>query len=296
DYDGEDSLTVTNVYDAKGEAVFEAKKELTGRTLKEGEFSFELKDADGNVLEVVPNDKDGKVVFTAIEYLLSADKDSLPLVYTISEAEGKVPGVTYTTGTLTVTVNFSDNGDGTLDVVVSYSGLIEQTFVNEYHAEGGIPFEAKKIYEGGELKDGQFSFELKDQKGTVLETVFNDADGKIVFTPVLVDETVFEEGKTEATLTFTLNEVIPEKPEEDIIYDDRIFTATVTLTDNGDGTISASVKWSVDGEAIEKPEIVNDSIPHTGDLNRWPAYLWVLLSSGLGFAAVLFLYRRRDER
>ncbi len=108
-----------------------------------------------------------------------------------------------------------------------------------------------------------------------------------------MDETVFKDGKTEATLTFTLSEVIPEKPEEDIIYDERTFNATVTLTDNGDGTIKADVKWSVEGEAVEKPEIVNDSIPHTGDMNRWPAYLWALLCSGLGFAFVLFLNKKR---
>ena len=61
-------LSFTNTYKAKGDTKFNVKKELKGRTLKEGQFKFELLDEDGKVIETAKNDADGNVNFKKIEY------------------------------------------------------------------------------------------------------------------------------------------------------------------------------------------------------------------------------------
>ena len=125
EYETDKGLIITNVYDAEGSATFEAFKQLNGRKLKEGEFNFILKDSEGEVIETVPNDAEGKAVFTAIGYKLSEDKDKLPIKYTIEEEipDEKLGGVTYSESVMEINVFFTDNGDGTLDVATVYSEL-----------------------------------------------------------------------------------------------------------------------------------------------------------------------------
>ena len=57
-----------NAYSSEGEITFSAEKILVRRTLNEGEFSFQLKDEDGNVLRTAECDSEGKVTFDPITY------------------------------------------------------------------------------------------------------------------------------------------------------------------------------------------------------------------------------------
>ncbi len=421
-YDKEESLTVTNVYDATGTVQFEAKKVLQGRQLVEEEFSFVLKDAAGKEVETVKNDAEGKIVFSELSYTLSADKEKLPLVYTIEELESGLPGVTDETGVITVTVNFTDNGDGTLTVVKTYSGLANETFTNiyessgeyelsaekilegrkleagqfhvelvdedgvvlqtvandadgvftfepltydqtlfktddgyvetiektytlrevdekkpgytyddteytikltltddqegnivveqaseeeeysftfenEYNSEGEIRLEAEKHFDGGTLKEHQFTFELRDETGKVIETVKNDAVGKVPFSVIPVDNTIFADGETTAVLTYTVNEDVPLLKAAGVTYDTRKYTATVTLTDKGDGTIATAIAWSVDGKAAEKAVFVNTFTysPKTSDSHDFWRLSVLAVFALLGTGMTLLAPRKKSK-
>lgn len=117
-----------NIYDSEKvventSVKFSGTKTLTGRTLAEGEFSFVLKDADGNVIETVTNNADGTFAFSEIEYVYDDDKNDIgEHKYTISEVIGSLSGVTYDTRVynVTVTVLYSYE-EGTL--VATIDGL-----------------------------------------------------------------------------------------------------------------------------------------------------------------------------
>ena len=123
------------VYDNRmtGTAVINAKKDLQGAVLKEGQFSFVLKDADGKVLQTVTNDAEGNVSFN-VEYNKAGE-----YTYTISEvvpedAENNVKDhISYDTAEHRVTVTVT-NGEGKLDTAVTYDKdpLTPPTFTNKY--------------------------------------------------------------------------------------------------------------------------------------------------------------------
>ena len=116
-----------------GRAVISAKKDLQGAVLKEGQFSFVLKDADGKVLQTVTNDAEGNISFN-VEYNKAGE-----YTYTISEvvpedAENNVKDhITYDTTEHEVTVRVI-NGEGKLDTAVTYDKdpLTPPTFTNKY--------------------------------------------------------------------------------------------------------------------------------------------------------------------
>lgn len=125
------------IYDNRltGSAVIKAKKVLEGGTFKAGQFSFELKDAEGRVLQTVTNDAGGNVSFN-VDYN-KADT----YTYTISEvvpdgAENNVKDhITYDTVGHNVTVNVTiDNKSEQLDTVVTYDddSQVPPTFINKY--------------------------------------------------------------------------------------------------------------------------------------------------------------------
>lgn len=123
------------IYDNRltGIAIIKAKKELEGGTFKKGQFSFELKDGEGRVLQTVTNDADGSVSFS-VDYNKANEYH-----YTISEvvpegAENNVKDhITYDRTVYKVTVNVS-NGTNQLDTTVTYGegSSTPPTFTNKY--------------------------------------------------------------------------------------------------------------------------------------------------------------------
>ena len=125
------------VYDNRmtGKAVINARKVLDGGTIKKGQFSFALKDADGKVLQTVTNDAEGNVSFN-VGYNKAGEYR-----YTISEvipegAENNVKDhIAYDTVGHDVTVNVTiDNEHEQLDTVVAYDNgsSTPPTFTNKY--------------------------------------------------------------------------------------------------------------------------------------------------------------------
>ena len=249
--DGNGKLTVEHELQGVEKAVFEnaysvtpnnssvtdqitAKKALTGRDLKDGEFSFELVEGD-KVVATGANDADGKITTGKITYT-AAGKHT----YILREAKGaEGNGITYDSTTYTIVTTVTDDGNGKLTVKHELQGANEAKFNNSYKPksnEFSVTDEIKvaKDLHGRDLKDGEFSFELVEGDGEnakVIATGTNAADGTITMSPVKYDKA--------GTHTYTLREVNGGTTSKGVTYSDAKFTIVTTITDNGDGTLKA---------------------------------------------------------
>ena len=212
-------------------ATIELTKELTGRDLVDGEFSFELYEG-ANKLQTVTN-KSGKVTFDAISYTAEGEH-----TYTVKEVKGTTPGITYDTAEKQVTVKVTKDGDNLKTTVVYPES---KAFANTYSAPSPAKAQisASKILEGRDLKDGEFSFNLLDEAGEVLQTKQNAADGSVAF-----DEISYSQEDAGKTFHYTIKEVIPQSQEKGMTYDQASIEVTVTVTkDDASNTIKATVAY-----------------------------------------------------
>ena len=245
-----ESKTFTNAFTPNATtATIELTKELTGRDLVDGEFSFELYEGT-NKLQTVTN-KAGKVTFDAISYTAEGEH-----TYTVKEVKGNVPGITYDTAEKQVTVKVTKEGDNLKATVVYPESKV---FANTYSAPSPAKarISASKILEGRALKDGEFSFTLLDEAGKVLQTKQNAADGSVAF-----DEISYSQEDAGKTFHYTIKEVIPQSQEKGMTYDQASIEATVTVTkDDANNTINAAVAY---GEKKSfKNTFVTSEIPPT---------------------------------
>lgn len=268
-YDGTATApTFNNTYTAKGSVELTATKTIKvadgfDHTTKpaDGEFTFDLKDAAGNVIATAKNDANGKVCFTR-EFQLSdldgaASKD---FTYTIVEQPGAEPGMVYDNHALTYTVTVTDGGNGALNakaIVTSASG--SDTFTNTYQpAATGLALGAQKSYVKKDdntpivPKDGEFTFDVYEGKMTAeqlagakpVRTATNGADGSVNFD-------AFSYAKP-GTYEYTIVERKGDLAY--VTYDDAVHHAVVTVVDNA-GTLQASVAY--DGADATKPTFTN---------------------------------------
>ncbi|MBR2719076.1 MAG: Cna B-type domain-containing protein, partial [Clostridia bacterium] len=221
------SVDFTNAYEAKGEITFEGTKTIEGREWREDDiYSFEVCE-EGSYTAVANNDLTGKINYPTITY---TQDDVGEHVYTIREISDGGNGITVDDNVYTVTVEVADNGDGSLTVTATENAT-ELDFTNTYETKGSIQFSGVKTLDGKDLAGDDFSFQLIGEDGNVIETVKNDADGKIAFSAIEYDQN--DAGKT---FTYTVKEVNDEQPG--IIYDQRLYTVTVTVVDDGYGTLT----------------------------------------------------------
>ena len=164
EYEG--ATTFTNTYEASGDVQFAVNKELDGRKLEEGQFSFELKDKDGKVLQTKTNAANGTVLFDAIKYTQESVDPTThkgTFTYTVTEVNDGNDGYSYSENSVKFTVEVTDNGSGELTAVYTSEG--ELTFINTYEAEGSAVLEVTKALTGRKLEEGQFTFQVKDKDG-----------------------------------------------------------------------------------------------------------------------------------
>ena len=242
-------FTFTNTYSVKpfdstltGEGGFAITKTLDGRDLREGEFEFALVsqgEGEPTVL-TAKNDANGKVSFPAINFNAPGEYH-----YRLAEVDGGLGGVTYDTTVYDVTAKVVDNGDGTLGVTwsVSKDGKAlegkEIVFANSYKAAGtSITFNAAKVLTGRDLKKGEFTFELRDANGKVLQTVKNGALTEGGYAPIAFDPITYDEP---GTYDYRIVEI--EGNAAGITYDKTVFTYHVVVTDDGNGQLQ--VEWTV---------------------------------------------------
>ena len=213
-----------------------------------GKFTFTVTGEEGAPIPAnasVTNDAKGKVDFGKIAFTLDdlnkalgekREKREHTFTYTVTES-GKVAGVTNdANATRKVSYTVIDDGKGNLSVSHKPDGDVAFTFTNAYNVK---PVEdritATKVLTGRDMTEGEFSFELVEGEGKdakVVATGKNAADGTITMSPVKYDKA--------GTHTYTLREVNGGTTSKGVTYSDAKFTIVTTITDNGDGTLSAT--------------------------------------------------------
>ena len=227
-----DKIKFTNTYKASGEAKFSAIKVLSGRSLTDNQFTFQLKDSNGNVLQTKKNNNVGQIIFDKINY--NESDIGKTYTYTISEVNDNEPGYTYDTHVETISVSIEDNGDGTLSTNIS--GNHELSFNNLYDAKGKAVIELSKKYINATIEGGEFSYTLYNENDEAIQTVTNDSKGKITFSPI-----EYKNSDINKEHKYKIRE---NKEDIDVIdYDNSIKEATVKLTDNGDGTLKEKITF-----------------------------------------------------
>lgn len=165
----------------------------------------------------------------------------------------------------------------------------DEIWIYDNRLTGSAVIKAKKVLEGGTFKAGQFSFELKDAEGKVLQTVTNDAEGNVSFN---VDYNKAD------TYTYTISEVVPEGAENNvkdhITYDRTQHKVTVKV-DNGERNLVATVTY--DNGSSTPPTFTNrysTTLPEAGGAGLTMTYL--AGASLLCFAATwMHAHRHRDQ-
>ena len=225
------------------------KKELSGRELKEGEFSFTIAEVDsagnavtGGYTDTKSNAADGTVTFDTITYTTAKT-----YYYKVIEKvpENKLPGVTYTTDSYIITVTVTNNGNGTLNASAD-KGLDNLVFHNSYTSKKtGITFSGTKTLEGKTLEAGKFTFVLQET-----DKDWKAKDGKAAVTATNGENGAYSFGKIEYTKAGTYYYTVSEQGKgttvEGITYDATEYKITVTVTDDGKGNLVASADRKVD--------------------------------------------------
>ncbi len=234
----------------------EAAKHLTGRGLNDNEFSAELKDSNGNLLQTKQftrtprNTQSGKVAAREGDGTLDFDKLTFDktgvYTYTVDEQDGTLGGVTYDTTSHTVTITVTeDTKSHKLAASVAYSnGTASEKsilFQNTYQPEDVlVELSAKKNLTGRELQAYEFEFELVDDKGNVIDSEKNDKQGNIQFKPLTYSRD--NDGVDDCG---EYRYVIREKNtgEKNVTYDKTEHHVTVTVSDNLQGNLTARVEY-----------------------------------------------------
>ena len=264
-------------------------KDLTGRDLKKGEFTFELLE-DGKVIATGSNDASGNVTFEKITYTQPGHH-----TYTVREVNNDLGGVTYDDQAYTVYTQIIDQGNGKLKA--EHQAVVQMdnefapiegnkiTFNNKYEAKGTTAsIGAVKRLTGKDLKDGQFTFQLKDENGKVIDEAKNDKAGAIAFKALEFDKA--------GTYKYTISEVNDKQKE--IKYDTSEKAVTITVKDSGDGYLQAQVESEKQLIFTNTFEAAGGSGTKTGDnMNLVLPIMMMLTAAAIGS---VLLIRRKYHR
>ncbi len=204
-------------------------KQLDGRALEAGDFTFELVDANGKQAATATNDANGTVVFKNVTYTTPGE-----YTYTVREVNDGKGGVIYDASTYQVKVTVADNGKGQL-VAKASSDADAIVFKNSYAAApASVSLSATKVLEGAQLTDDQFGFEVLN-KGQVVARGKNAADGTVSFGALALNQP--------GTYSFQICEV--NDGQQGVTYDGSSHDVKVVVTDDGKGQLTVS---SVEGD------------------------------------------------
>lgn len=249
--DGDVAFTFTNTYNVTPVETsvtdqITANKVLTGRELAAGEFSFELVEGD-KVVAKGTNAADGTIAMDKTIY----DKPG-EHTYTLREVNGGTisKGITYGDAKYTIETTITDKGDGTLKAEHVLKDAKTATFKNTYSVtptDADLDFDLSKAIDGREWTDGdEFSFTITAPDGaplpdpatvTVSEYDAKDGIAAIKF------------GKIRYTAAGTYKYEIRENAGNTVgmTYDSHVATAEVTVTEDGDGNLTANVTKKENG-------------------------------------------------
>ena len=223
-----DDVIFNNKLVTPAKAKIQFSKELSksgvNQALTANEFQFVLKDSAGHVVQTVGNTADGHVNFSELTF----DKVGT-YNYTVEEVAGKDDAIVYDTMKAAVSITVTRDGDALVSTVVNPKDTI---FNNKFAtpAQASIQF-SKELSKAGvnqALTANEFQFVLKDEKGNVVQTVGNTADGRVAFSNLSFEKP--------GTYTYTVEEV--KGNNEDIIYDGMKATVSITVTRDGEALVS----------------------------------------------------------
>ena len=277
---GDGALSAVATYDKDG-ATFENSvkpgaiqltKTVTGSTEavagKKFPFELVLKDAQGNPLtDEFPYSrtdgakgkvKSGDVIEVAADQTVAIDGIPAGTVYSFVE---QVPA------------GFDQKASAATEGVVGADATASASVENAYATSGTWTPDVTKVLDGAELANGQFTFLLLDGEGNVVQTAKNDADGKVVFQAI--QYTGEDHGKT-----FEYSIVEVDDGQDNYTYDDHAAKVSVTVKDNGDGTMTVTPVYGTGDEGNIFTNLWKLIMPETGRVS-YP------LLAGLGFAIVL---------
>ena len=300
----------TYVLDGEDQVTLRGTKKLTGDRTQviANEFEFGLYDAEGNLVEAVKNDADGKFEFTALKF---DEKDvsvngQKQVTYTVKEIKGSDTRVTYDETVYTVVVTVKDNDQGGVTATYTVNNIADGSieFNNIYTSNSNditVDFDIiKTVVNKGSEKIGPegFEFMLKALADGVADTtVKTDESGKAKFT------LTFTENDIGNTYTYKLTEVNGGKAN--VTYSTAEYTITVaisknqnnelvaTLTKNGENTTAVNAEFENVYDYTPAPEYPDT--PQTGDNSS--LYLWfaLLFVSGGGIFGIT-LYNKKSRK
>lgn len=249
--DGDVAFTFTNTYNVTPVETsvtdqITATKVLIGRDLKEGEFSFELVEGD-EVVAKGTNAADGTIAMDKIAYIKPGKH-----TYTLREVKGGTTskGITYSDAKYTIETTITDNGDGTLKAEHVLKDAEAATFENTYSVtplDAELDFDLNKVISGRDWTDGdEFSFTITAPEGaplpdpatvTVSKKDARDGVAAIKF------------GKIHYAAAGTYKYEIRENAGSTVgmTYDAHVATAEVTVTEDGEGNLTANVTKKENG-------------------------------------------------
>ena len=249
--DGDVAFTFTNTYNVTPVETsvtdqITANKVLTGRELAAGEFSFELVEGD-KVVATGTNAADGAITMGKVAY----DKPGKH-AYTLREIKGGTTskGITYSDAKYTIETTITDNGDGTLKAEHVLKDATAATFKNTYSVaplDAELDFDLSKVISGRDWTDGdEFSFTITAPEDAPLPdpatVTVSKKDAKDGIAAIKF-------GKIHYAAAGTYKYEIRENAGSTVgmTYDAHVATAEVTVTENGDGSLTANVTKKENG-------------------------------------------------
>ena len=306
------AVVFNNSYAAEGvDLTVTAQKQLTGRSMADGEFSFRLSCNDDPANEqTVTSDANGRIAF-ALHY---DDKDGTGTqethTYTVTEVRGDNDTITYDDTAYTFTVEVIDDGTGHLTTKVTQPEAM--VFRNVYTPKAtSITLAGNKVLNGRAQKAGEFTFELCDANGAVIATAANGENGYFAFPALSYDEA--------GEYTYTVRE--KDTGVGRVTYDKTVYSVTVQVRDE-DGQLKADIILPASGltftntytqepaqtpaptpkpttfpapAATAAPTPAPARIPQTADSFPLALLIGLLAISG-GALAVLLTVRKRGKK
>ena len=309
-----EGFTVTNTKKSSGSDTTPASWSLTAKKTLNGQsadgYTFELLE-DGKVLQTKTS-QNGKIVFDEITY---AEKEAT-YTYTVREVAGSDANIVYDASVYTVVVKVVKDGSSYLasaSITLNGEKVDEVLFENkttDQPDDGGDSDSASYTLTADKTLDGKkatgFTFEVKDESGAVVATA-SAKSGKITFPAFRFT--------AEGTYTYTVSEAVGTNSS--VVYDDSVYTLTITVTKNGGDLVAACTGLMKDGQAVEaitfentydgerfydddEEELFEEDIPlggldapETGDAGA----LWTMTAaaSGLGLIGLNFFPKKRKE-
>ncbi len=296
---GENNVNVVNRYTVEGEeeVVINGTKELIGKDLKDGDFTFELKDkSDGTIISTK---NEGKLFSFVLVY--TKDDAGKVFEYELYEVNDGAERVEYDTSVYTVKVTVNDDGNG--GIITEYvimkddAEVSDVKFTNVYTPKPTditININVDKIVENigvGEVGPSGFEFVLENVATGKTVSAISDENGKAMFTLAFGEENI---GGVYSYKVYEVNGGM-----EYMTYSDMVYDINITITLGEDNKLYATI--TNEGEAVSEAvcefvNIYNQTPPaKPGDTSKTVLWVIVLISSACGFTAAYVYGKKKKE-